>query len=146
MNGGAFDELSFALELHREHGRRLFRSTELLRALRRHLGEQTLPDVALHALVHSLVRSGLIGACSEPGLYRVTPKTVSRTAILASERALIPEQSIDAVTRLFLEEVLHEAEVPRELLDEIVHTYQLDGRIEMSEDGNRYVIRLSHRQ
>lgn len=56
----------------------------------------------------------------------------------------IPEQKLDAVTRRFVEEVLQEAELPEELLDAIVHTYQMHGHIEMSEDGNRYVIRLGH--
>ena len=46
------------------------------------------------------------------------------------------------VTRGFLEEVLGDAGLPRELVDGIVETYERRGRLSMSEDGGRYRITL----
>lgn len=50
---------------------------------------------------------------------------------------------IDRTSRAFLEDVLGEAEIPRDLMEMVVRSYARDGRIQMSEDGRRYVIRLS---
>lgn len=49
---------------------------------------------------------------------------------------------IDRTSRAFLEDALREADIPGDLLEMVVRSYARDGRIQMSEDGRRYVIRL----
>lgn len=49
---------------------------------------------------------------------------------------------IDRTSRAFLEDALGEADIPSDLLEMVVRTYVQEGRIQMSEDGRRYVIRL----
>lgn len=50
------------------------------------------------------------------------------------------------VTRSFLEEVLADAGLPKELVDGVVATYLRRGRLTMSEDGGRYRITLAQEE
>lgn len=49
-----------------------------------------------------------------------------------------PSDRVDCVTSAFLAEALAEAEIPQELFDTILATYQTNGRVVMSEDGGVY--------
>ena len=49
---------------------------------------------------------------------------------------------IDRTTRAFLEDVLAEADIPADLLEMVVRGYARDGRIQMSEDGRRYLVHV----
>lgn len=70
---------------------------------------------------------------------------------IEADRSIEPEASsasdelwdIDRTSRAFLEDILGEAEIPADLLEMVIRSYARHGRIQMSEDSRRYVIRLS---
>jgi hypothetical protein len=114
--------------------------------------------------IHALTDRGYLSTDSQnPAAFRLTRKAESFTLDSRWDEALkearaaedqlfqklrdespeaIPEQDLYSVTRRFLEDILGEAQIPPELLDAIVFAYQIDGRVTMSEDGRRYIIRL----
>jgi hypothetical protein len=148
MVDGSSELSGLLTALFRAHGRRAVRVLDVLDVIRERLAQRGRPSSRPDLELSALIARGYVVYDRSTHRYQLSAAAASHAEgelllSRAEERPqAIPEQKMDAVTRRFVEEVLQEASLPPELMDAIVSTYQMTGRIEMSEDGNRYVIRL----
>jgi hypothetical protein len=111
------------------------------------------------ALAHGLVIDGLLAAATDRA-WSLTPQAIAALSLPSDELSLTADEErqlvqalqqraaggvlgrddLHAVTRRFLEEVLHGAMIPDELLEKIVDACRAKGRLTMSDDGGRYTI------
>jgi hypothetical protein len=148
MLDGSPELSGLLMALFRAHGRRPMRVLDMLDVIRKSLTSLGQVSNRSDRELAALLRRGYVVYDRTSHRYRLAARAADYAEqqlffSRAEERVdTIAEQKMDAVTRRFVEEVLQEASLPAELMDAIVATYQMTGRIEMSEDGNRYVIRL----
>ena len=133
--------LAAALGIAQSRGGSSFSPADLAAALRSLPSGEKLGDAAAAFLEQWLVEHDWLTRSGST--LSLTEQAITALSIAPMRVAAIAPEDMNAVTRRFIEEVLAGAEIPDELIENIIRTYVERGTLRMSEDGGRSIIELS---